>query len=631
METVKNIWQFVLDNWYYIAPLIEALLRTIPTKKNISIIDNAWKLLNWIITNRRKPDGSEDQVSDTKNAVIVNIKKHILFALLIIPFAGSAQSPIIQQVRASMYTSPGAQDTAVIKTTRTSLQTANGNTSGLFFDEYNNKWRVWNGTTWVNWNNFTGSSGAFWKLGGQSDLTSAVIINGSGIRNVGFLDFLTFQLDANNINFDAGADVNITANNMLFNSTGGSGSGYFFEGPNDVYFGADFVHTFSNVNNFSVIADENINLVGTGTGTAFWPLSGEGVVQGFNKIVNPQGSFSTEIQLRDDAIVLKSFGNGGSATLYDSTDINNSAYVSTFEHGVNMAMVVNGDISALIFDGTTNDITLNGQDQINVSTVNQISLDVTGINLTVSTSTFTFTGGKANFNTFSSRAGINVGAFSGNYGNLVNGDIGYNLSSNEYRVVKSGTQVNMLTATPLTTNLILIANGAGSATNDSDLSFTSGNTLNTVNAIISNALTNSSLTSTRIPIIGTAGLFGDDSDLTFTGGNTLNTPIAIIGGVTYQSAGIVPPAAGTFIITATGNTTYQTTTDNQFASTQANGGSLNITSAGVTVAPAGSGDFVLPMNSGAGRYIIMSGLPTSAAGLPSGAVWSNAGILNVAP
>lgn len=47
---------------------------------------------------------------------------------------------------------------------------------------------------------------------------------------------------------------------------------------------------------------------------------------------------------------------------------------------------------------------------------------------------------------------------------------------------------------------------------------------------------------------------------------------------------------------------------------------------------ATSGDIMLTTGGAAsGSYLILSGLPTSSAGLPSGAVWSNAGVLTVVP
>ena len=46
-------------------------------------------------------------------------------------------------------------------------------------------------------------------------------------------------------------------------------------------------------------------------------------------------------------------------------------------------------------------------------------------------------------------------------------------------------------------------------------------------------------------------------------------------------------------------------------------------------ASAGTGNIVITPKIGA--YIIMTNLPTSAVGLPSGALWNNVGVLNIAP
>lgn len=52
----------------------------------------------------------------------------------------------------------------------------------------------------------------------------------------------------------------------------------------------------------------------------------------------------------------------------------------------------------------------------------------------------------------------------------------------------------------------------------------------------------------------------------------------------------------------------------------------------ITIGPSAGGDVTISgLNPVTGRYLIITSLPTSAAGLPSGAIWSNLGILTIVP
>ncbi len=78
---MKNILDFLQQNWVIILPVIEALLRVIPTKKNVSIIDNAVKVINFFLKNRRVPDVDDEVIPDGKqnvNRIVVDRNKHII-------------------------------------------------------------------------------------------------------------------------------------------------------------------------------------------------------------------------------------------------------------------------------------------------------------------------------------------------------------------------------------------------------------------------------------------------------------------------------------------------------------------------------------------------------------------------
>ncbi len=88
------------------------------------------------------------------------------------------------------------------------------------------------------------------------------------------------------------------------------------------------------------------------------------------------------------------------------------------------------------------------------------------------------------------------------------------------------------------------------------------------------------------------------------------------------------PSPGT-LVAIYGATAYQTSGNNT-------GGDVNIQAGQGRGASGKDGNITLVLNPGSGTstprgYFILSGIPTSSAGLPSGAVWSNAGILSIVP
>jgi hypothetical protein len=95
-------------------------------------------------------------------------------------------------------------------------------------------------------------------------------------------------------------------------------------------------------------------------------------------------------------------------------------------------------------------------------------------------------------------------------------------------------------------------------------------------------------------------------------------------------------SANTWLIDA-GNTTNTTTNLTiKASSSTTNGGNLLLNGGSATVAGGGNGGNVTITpgskdGAGTGGYLILTNIPTSSAGLPSGAVWSNAGILSIIP
>lgn len=97
-----NILNFIIDHWPQLAPLIyELIARLVPTKWNLSLIDNAWKLLNFIVPNIRKKQRTDIlgviSKEGNKNTVNVPQKKHILYVLAIFALIGFSSQDINAQ------------------------------------------------------------------------------------------------------------------------------------------------------------------------------------------------------------------------------------------------------------------------------------------------------------------------------------------------------------------------------------------------------------------------------------------------------------------------------------------------------------------------------------------------------
>lgn len=120
-----------------------------------------------------------------------------------------------------------------------------------------------------------------------------------------------------------------------------------------------------------------------------------------------------------------------------------------------------------------------------------------------------------------------------------------------------------------------------------------------------------------------AGAFGADADFIYDaafnrpkaiGWMAGTTGSAIANATQYNATGIGVGAdsGGAYSITATSD-------------------DVQINTLSLLMSTLGTGDITIVTSSGAGRYLIVTGLPTSSAGLPSGAIYSNAGVLTIIP
>jgi hypothetical protein len=125
-----KVLDFISEYWMYLSPIIyELIVRLLPTQKNYSMLDLTFEVLNKTVPNIRK--------------------NKVVKLVVILALAGVTSSFAQINTTSKGFFSTNVTDTASVKNTRTSLQSSNGNTGGLYFDKTRNKWRVWNGTTWI--------------------------------------------------------------------------------------------------------------------------------------------------------------------------------------------------------------------------------------------------------------------------------------------------------------------------------------------------------------------------------------------------------------------------------------------------------------------------------------------------
>lgn len=131
---MKKVIDFILENYEYLAPLVyELVVRLLPTKKNLSIVDLIYKILNFVIPNIRK--------------------QHLSIILVFISFTLSAQNNSnIRQIR--FFDVASSNDT---------IPTSSGSHAGrMWYDFNSNQWRGTQDTvnvSFINIGDTTGGAG----------------------------------------------------------------------------------------------------------------------------------------------------------------------------------------------------------------------------------------------------------------------------------------------------------------------------------------------------------------------------------------------------------------------------------------------------------------------------------------
>ncbi len=274
---MKNVLDFLSDNWPIIGPAISViLLRIIPTKKNYCIIEAFMKVLNTVVPNNRKKIipvilfmlistlGMSQQIGTFKYIYLTNVTDSTTVVPVNAALFYNQQTHLLKAYENSVWKNLLFRNTAA----STELMRSNGSyatPSGLFIPSL--------GSLSLGNNSLSGSSRNISTLGSASNITLNLISKGVGTVSLSGALTVIASSDASvmlrmgnshgNIYFGADATTGSYINDPLgttnINFGGRTGSG--------------FVGKFSDVN---LTGNNNPGVTGTGTGGDVKITSGTG-------------------------------------------------------------------------------------------------------------------------------------------------------------------------------------------------------------------------------------------------------------------------------------------------------------------------------------------------------------------
>ena len=132
---MKEVLKFLLDNWdtglMLGALLLELALRFIPSEKNRSILAGAFKIIDYLVVNRRKGGGSH------------TVKMIALFVLSSLAFSVNGQTNAMVKGIVSYNV-----DSATFKSTVNSTQAQYGDIGAMYYNKQASKWKIFYDSAW---------------------------------------------------------------------------------------------------------------------------------------------------------------------------------------------------------------------------------------------------------------------------------------------------------------------------------------------------------------------------------------------------------------------------------------------------------------------------------------------------
>lgn len=322
---MQKLLNFIMENWEQglgIAAIVyELAARFIPTEKNRSILDLAFKIVSVIVKNRRKPSPIDETLAGSqsvKNKILVDRAKHIVYTLLILVSVSAGAQTNSTFKAARSYNA----DSLTVQTEVTGLESMYDSVGALYYNRQASpaKWRIFYNHAWhdliqsgggggglTGANNGLHISGANAQLGGTLNQNTTVSFNTGSYA-------LTFDATNDNTNFSLGNNVHLEANdNMELIATD-----YSIDGST-MTANIDDITVFDS--NFTLFSNVNTTLGGTDV-----------LLNGTNSITGNTNAFgmttTSSITLNSDDVIGNTAGNtifntvtNASGTISNESDI----------------------------------------------------------------------------------------------------------------------------------------------------------------------------------------------------------------------------------------------------------------------------------------------------------------------
>jgi hypothetical protein len=609
---LHDIFDLVRDNWPVISGVVyEIVARVIPTKRNLSLIENGLKVINLLIKNRRKEDPTDvvDFKDSTINKVFVERDKHIISSMLIgmimLSSCAMAQNP----VNATAVRLVNVTDSTTVTSNAATLNPQNFT---IFYNRQSGKPRMYYGGVGFDIATSSGSGG-----------------NVTGTFAAGQLPFATgtHALTSNNTLL-----WNNTSKTMdIFNS--GLTNALSFT-PNGISHTGGTLAISNAVNNdinLAIAGSGRINLLNGGTGMAITPSNGSITAPGFNVTTTSNGGMFFDTSSGTGSI---SFATGSSGTMNlisgntihmespNLIEIGSQTGNVTIDAFLDLTQTVGGVTNI----NSTGGATIRSDDFVGLefpTTGATESVYVLDQNVDITSSALISMSSPAV--TITSPA-VTISALAGSGTRVVTAN-------------PSGLFGTTTIPTIAGSNTQIQYNNSGAFGASSNFTFNSATSVQTIGSgasssgvVIGSLATNTTPTLTLNGDSGGTDLIAtlNRNSLAFTTGASLQS--------SYTSTGITTANATTFAIQPASNGNLNVITAGTGIISLSSSSDARLfnsgTNMGVFVTGGTNGDITVDgLSSASGRYFIITtgSLPTSCAGAPSGALWNNAGALSICP